>query len=238
MSIGDRRSWIVVFGIVASALVPATDATAATVGIGAVNFAFTPVSKTIDLGDTVVWTMSGDAHTVRSGTIDANNVGHPAAGPLDSGIRTPGQTYSVTFTQPGTYPYFCEVHADSQMKGTIVVRTAATRTPTPEPTPKATPKPTPRPTPKPTVAPSPTPTAATTPSPTPIPTASPAPSPSVSPAATDAPTATPGGSSAAPAPPLDDTATTGGDAVPLLSAAILLGLVLAGATVLRIRRRA
>jgi len=34
---------------------------------------------------------------------------------------TPQQTFSFTFTVPGSYPYFCEIHG-AQMTGTITVQ--------------------------------------------------------------------------------------------------------------------
>jgi plastocyanin len=51
-----------------------------------------------------------------------------AAGPYyNSGLMTVGvpgtvQSYSLTFTKPGTYTYWCLVHVAQGMKGTIVVR--------------------------------------------------------------------------------------------------------------------
>jgi hypothetical protein len=37
----------------------------------------------------------------------------------DSSVLTQGQTFSFTFTQAGTFPYFCEVHPN--MTATIAV---------------------------------------------------------------------------------------------------------------------
>jgi plastocyanin len=40
-------------------------------------------------------------------------------------VRRPlGTDFSVTFTAAGTYPYFCSLHADLGMVGTIVVANA------------------------------------------------------------------------------------------------------------------
>ncbi len=55
---------------------------------------------------------------------------HNGSGYFNSGylLRPEGQpapTYSLTFTKPGTYEYFCLIHTAAQMKGTIVVAAAA-----------------------------------------------------------------------------------------------------------------
>lgn len=183
---------------------------AATVTVAAVNFEFQPASRSVRVGDVVRWTFTGDPHTVTSGT-----PGSPD-GQFDSGIEDPGGSFRVTFDQPGTYRYFCQIHAE-QMTGTIVVTAGAA--PTPRPTPSPTARPTTRPTATPTAGPTATPTAApsaasatplatpdaatTPPEASPPPTSSPASSDGPSPApTTDAsaspePTAGPGDADAA-----------------------------------------
>jgi plastocyanin len=38
-------------------------------------------------------------------------------------LSSPGpKTYTVTFTKPGTYTYWCPVHVAQGMKGTVVVQ--------------------------------------------------------------------------------------------------------------------
>ncbi|MGH6984292.1 MAG: cupredoxin domain-containing protein [Stellaceae bacterium] len=75
------------------------------------NFAFGPTTLTVKRGTTVTWiNKDGDAHTVTAvGT-------KPLFGsnPFDTGDR-----FSFTFSQPGTYAYFCKIHPT--MKGVIVV---------------------------------------------------------------------------------------------------------------------
>jgi plastocyanin len=83
-------------------------------------FRFEPANLTIAEGDTVTWVHRGTGapHTTTSGV-----KGAPNAGQLwDSGRLTSG-TFSRTFTEEGTYPYFCAVglHAESGMVGTITV---------------------------------------------------------------------------------------------------------------------
>lgn len=74
------------------------------------NFAFVPPSLTIQAGDTVRWTNEDAApHTSTSDTAI-----------WDSEILNQGQSFSFTFTNAGSYPYFCEVHPS--MRGVIEVQ--------------------------------------------------------------------------------------------------------------------
>lgn len=76
--------------------------------IGMKNKVFTPDRLTIRVGGTVEWVNDDqDVHLVISG----KDLQDPALGkPLDSGTLLPGQRFSFTFTQPGTYPYVCVIH--------------------------------------------------------------------------------------------------------------------------------
>jgi plastocyanin len=240
----SHRAWsrsLVALGIVVLAIVEAAGVSAASVSVAAVNFEFKPPSRTVHVGDTVVWTMSGDGHTVRSGTVDSSNVAHPSNGPLNSGFKSAGQSYSYTFTKVGTYPYFCEIHADSQMKGTItVVAAAATPIPTSRPSPRPPPQPTPQPTQSATLRPTlaPTPGATPTPSLAAAATAIPTPSQTPRPVAAVSPTA----STSVPTQPLATPSSTGtgvtpvSDATPLVALGILLAIAVLGAVLLRARR--
>ena len=77
--------------------------------VSIVNFAFDPASLTVKTGDTVQWTNK-----------DAAPEGHDVTGDgLDSGLMKQGDTYSHTFTQPGTFSYVCTIHP--QMKGSVEV---------------------------------------------------------------------------------------------------------------------
>jgi plastocyanin len=212
----------------------AAGAIAASFSVAAVSYKFEPPAKTVHVGDTVVWTMSGiDVHTVRSGTIDANNIGHPSAGPLNSGIKHAGESYSFTFTVAGTYPYFCEVHADSQMKGTITVLAAV-----------ATPKPTPKPTPAPTArtTPAPTPRSTPVPTPSPVPTAAVTASP-ISSATPPVAVVAPGASDGSAPPPIatpsatGTVSTTASDALPLIATGILIVVAILGTLLIARARR-
>lgn len=72
---------------------------------------FAPPSLTIDVGDTVTWSNDGDnAHTVTAN-----------GGGFDSGNLDPGQSFSHSFSEPGTFPYYCQYHRSAGMTGTIKV---------------------------------------------------------------------------------------------------------------------
>jgi len=80
------------------------------------GFSFSPEVLTVKEGDAVTWYFEDSvyAHTVTSG----NGQTGPD-GVFDSGLAMPGNTFSHTFTKPGTYPYFCMVHNGHE--GVIVV---------------------------------------------------------------------------------------------------------------------
>jgi plastocyanin len=86
---------------------------------------FSQASVSIQVGDTVTWTWQASGHSVTSGVPGA------ASGLFDSGIKSSGSTFSHTFTDPGTFPYFCLPHgACCGMTGSVTVAAA---TPTPSP---------------------------------------------------------------------------------------------------------
>jgi len=74
------------------------------------NFAFNPPTVTVPVGSTVTWTNNdGTLHTVTSATKVFSSAG------LDQ-----GGVFAYTFTNPGTYPYYCKLHP--HMTGMIVVK--------------------------------------------------------------------------------------------------------------------
>jgi amicyanin len=84
-----------------------------------VNFAFAPAIITVTVGDTITWTNQDAApHTVTTSS---------GPQPLNSPNLSTGQSWTFTFTAPGTYPYYCAVHPD--MHGEVVVRAAPVTTP-------------------------------------------------------------------------------------------------------------
>jgi plastocyanin len=74
------------------------------------NFTFAPAALTVSLGTTVTWINHDDIpHTV----VEKNKVFRSKA--LDT-----DDSYSFTFTQAGTYDYFCGLHP--HMVGKIIVK--------------------------------------------------------------------------------------------------------------------
>jgi plastocyanin len=73
------------------------------------NFTFAPARLTVKAGTTVTWRNEDDIpHTVTSATRLFKSKA------LDT-----DDSFSFTFTEPGTYEYFCSLHP--RMTGTIVV---------------------------------------------------------------------------------------------------------------------
>ena len=73
------------------------------------NFAFSPASLTVKVGDTVTF-------------VNKDTTGHSATaddGSFDTGVFSSGGSEKVTLTKAGTFTYHCTAHPS--MKGTIVV---------------------------------------------------------------------------------------------------------------------
>ena len=74
------------------------------------DFAYSPATLTVAPGTTVTWTSRDDEpHTVTS-----------RDSLFTSGGLDADESFSYTFTTPGTYTYFCKLHPE--MNGTIVVK--------------------------------------------------------------------------------------------------------------------
>ncbi|HEY3228312.1 MAG TPA: cytochrome P460 family protein [Roseiflexaceae bacterium] len=77
-------------------------------------YSFFPAKRTIKAGTTITWVNNDEAeHTVVSseGSYKSEN--------LKTRNIKPGDSFSVTFVTPGTFPYFCSIHP--AMKGVIEV---------------------------------------------------------------------------------------------------------------------
>ncbi|HET8919709.1 MAG TPA: cupredoxin family copper-binding protein [Xanthobacteraceae bacterium] len=94
--------------LAASVLLARAEGTPNTVTID--NFSFTPATVTVKAGTTLTWTNKDD---IPHG-IGATNNAFPKSKALDT-----DDSYSFTFTTPGTYQYFCYLHP--KMVGSIVV---------------------------------------------------------------------------------------------------------------------
>ena len=110
-----------------SATPPASTATATAGGGGTAtvtiaNFAFTPQKITVKAGTTVTWTNNDTApHTVTSA--NSLDVSATTTSMFDSGQFGQGQTFSFTFTKPGTYFYVCTIHrTQPAMHGEVIVQ--------------------------------------------------------------------------------------------------------------------
>ena len=84
--------------------------TGATIPVSIQNFAFQPATITARAGDTIVFTNNDS--TVHTVTQDPLGSGFQSA-PID-----PGTTYTLSIDDPGTYPFFCELHPG--MTGTVL----------------------------------------------------------------------------------------------------------------------
>jgi plastocyanin len=87
---------------------------AASRGVSIRDFAFSPRTVEIRVGDSVTWT-------------NRDSVAHTATarnGSFDTGLLEDGESAAIRFTVAGTYRYVCTPHPD--MTGTVVVRPART----------------------------------------------------------------------------------------------------------------
>ena len=98
--------------VLAAVVLPGHAQTAAPAGVVSIdNFTFGPQTLTVKAGTTVTWTNKDD---IPHGIASSNNA-FTKSKALDT-----DDSYSFTFTTPGTYQYFCYVHP--HMTGTIVVQ--------------------------------------------------------------------------------------------------------------------
>jgi len=78
------------------------------------GFAFNPNQPSLTKGATVTWTNTdGTTHTVTSGV-----PGTPT-GKFNQSLDA-GKAFSFTFTETGTYEFFCNIH--QTMRGTVTVK--------------------------------------------------------------------------------------------------------------------
>ena len=102
---------------------PATSATAttsATIEIKALDNLFNPEKITVAPGTTVVWENRGrNDHNI----VPADDSQISEWGVIDKNDFKPKDTYEHTFTEPGTYAYYCTLHGtkDKGMIGEVIV---------------------------------------------------------------------------------------------------------------------
>ncbi len=81
-------------------------------GVAIAEFAFMPSPVTVPPGGTVTWTNNDDApHSIS----DASPMATPESKSLNK-----GDTFSITYPRPGTYPYVCGIH--NYMQGAVEVK--------------------------------------------------------------------------------------------------------------------
>ena len=93
--------------VLGAGLVLAAPAVAADQPIAFMNFAYTPRAVSINAGDTA--------------TFSGNFTNHPLVW-SDGSVTSTGTSKTFTFTHPGTYAYYCQVHVNTNdMRGSITV---------------------------------------------------------------------------------------------------------------------
>jgi plastocyanin len=120
------RAWrlALVLAVLALLSAVAVPALAKGVDVSIVGTSFQPATITVEAGDAVTWTTTqsiGQQHSVTSGKPGAADQGKAFDSGL--GLQDNGQTFAFTFTTPGTYDYFCQVHP-TQMIGQVIVTAA------------------------------------------------------------------------------------------------------------------
>src|SRR4051812_39147661 len=96
----------------ADATVQAVDGTAANGGVNQ----WSPSAPTVKVGEKVTWTFAGT-------TLNHNLKSDAGAWTLATPIAVAGPDATYTFTAPGTYTFFCELHR-STMTGSVTVTDA------------------------------------------------------------------------------------------------------------------
>lgn len=92
---------------------PSTPVRAATTwNVSISNFQFTPATITINVGDTVTWTVTGGPHTTTSDSGQTMS--------WDSGALSDGKSFSLAFNTIGNFTYHCAFHAS--MHATVIVQ--------------------------------------------------------------------------------------------------------------------
>ena len=93
---------------------------------GTSMFCYNPSSLAVNAGDTVIWVNNSTTpQTITrcdSSTCSGNGPGSGGqSGPSSPTINAGGGAFSFTFTDPGTYNYFCVIEGCATMNGSITV---------------------------------------------------------------------------------------------------------------------
>ena len=114
-----RRPGLALIAAAILLAIGAPAATAADRGVRIADFAYSPRTITITVGDRVTWTNQDAVEHTATAT----------SGAFDTGLLGNGVSATFRFTTAGTYRYLCTPHPT--MTGTIVVRAAGGVAPPP-----------------------------------------------------------------------------------------------------------
>lgn len=109
-------SLVLAMMVVISATAPANAETVEVkMGADSGMLAFQPAEVTIKAGDTVKWV---------NNKLAPHNVVFDGAPELShKGLAfSPGESFEVTFSEPGEYNYYCEPHRGAGMNGKVIVQ--------------------------------------------------------------------------------------------------------------------
>jgi plastocyanin len=88
------------------------------------SFSFTPQTFTINVGDTVRWTLVSGTHTSTSQSVPAT-----ATGWSSPTLSTTGQTFDYKVTVAGNYGYVCSFHPSQMIGGFFAISASGITTP-------------------------------------------------------------------------------------------------------------
>jgi amicyanin len=86
-----------------------------TSSVNMVDLQYDPMIITVSAGTTVTW--------YNNDTVDHTVTTFSGPASFDSGVIRPGETFSFTFTEAGTYDYWCTLHPF--MEGQVFVSSSA-----------------------------------------------------------------------------------------------------------------
>jgi len=114
LSVAAAASLVIVGGAVGQRTAPVRADDGVTVSLK--NNVFAPVTITVSAGSTVTWVNNEDPN----GADVVHDILADDFRSWGSAYVNPGESYSYTFSTPGTFNYVCDLHPE--MTGTVVVQ--------------------------------------------------------------------------------------------------------------------